>query len=116
MATVRVVSSVVNIGQRGSASGTSTAERAANRLWLAAENIGALLTTAKASALLLKLVRGDGRKLSISVVLSLVLVNLVDRDSGVDDGWLDGLFAQRVGCSRGSGGGRARLRWMDWRR
>jgi hypothetical protein len=42
--------------------------------------------------LTLELVHGDTRKLGSSVVLSLVLVDFVDWDGGVDNRWLDSLL------------------------
>jgi hypothetical protein len=78
-------SALISIGQRGSSGGASASKGSTNRARLAAESIGALLTTTKVSTLALELVHGDTRKLSGSVVLSLVLVYFVDGDSGVDN-------------------------------
>lgn len=82
----------VVLGQRCCACGTCTSEGSADRLWLASESIGTLLTAGQSTALVLELGHGDGREGRSSVVLSLVLVNLVDRNGGVDDRWLDGLL------------------------
>jgi hypothetical protein len=71
--------------------GTSSSDCTTNRLWLAGKSITALLTATELSPLALELVQSDGWELSSSVVLSFILVNLVDGDGGVDDGWLDSL-------------------------
>ena len=39
-----------------------------------------------------EVVHGDGRELGSGVVLSLVLVDLMNRNSSVDDGWLNSLL------------------------
>jgi len=85
-------SGLVSIGQRGCPCGASTAKGSSNRARLAAESIGTLLTATKVSALALELVHGDGRKLAGSMVLGLILVNLMDGNSGVYNGGLDSLL------------------------
>jgi hypothetical protein len=91
LSSVRAVSSIV-ISQRGSTLGASTSESSTNSLWLAAESIRALLAAGEGTSLALELIHGDGRESGSSVVLSLVLVNLMDWDGGVDDRWLDSLL------------------------
>jgi len=59
---------------------------------LAAESIAAFLAAVEVSALALELVHGDGRERASSVVLGFVLVDFVDGDGGVDDGWLNCLL------------------------
>lgn len=65
---------------------------AANSAGLTLEAIVALLTASQDTTLLLKVGHGDGRKGRGGVVLSSVVVNLVDRDGGVDNVRLDGLL------------------------
>lgn len=89
---MRTMSSVISFSQRSGTAGTSTAKRTTNSLWLALESISALLTTAELSTLALELVHGDGWELGSIVVLSLVLVDLMDWNGGVDDGRLDSLL------------------------
>lgn len=64
-----------------------------------------------------EVVHGDDRELSSRVVLSLVLMNLMNRNSSVSDGWLDSLLLHDglnvlvhvvmdvLTCDRGVGGG-----------
>lgn len=91
VSTVSTASAVV-LSQRGCALRTCTSKSSANRSWLAVERISALLTSSESTALLPELGHGDGREGGGSVVLGFVLVDLVDRDGGVNNGWLDGLL------------------------
>jgi len=94
--------SAISVSNGGGTLGTSTADRrlssvlstqgVANRAGLTSELVGALLTAAKRATLLLELSHGDSWESGCGVVLSLVVVNFVDGDDGVDDGWLDGLL------------------------
>lgn len=88
-------------GERGGASsswstkvvgGVVAGESRTDRSWLTLEAISALLTTLERATLLLELGHGDGWESRSGVVLSLVVVNLVDRDGGVDNRWLDSLL------------------------
>jgi hypothetical protein len=86
------VSTRISVGQRGCASGTRATKGTTNSLWLAGKSVSALLATAQVATLVFELIHSDGRELGSSVVLSLVLVDLMNRDGGVDDGWLDRLL------------------------
>ena len=59
---------------------------------LTLETVVTLLAASQDTTLLLKVGHGDGRKSRGAVVLSGVVVNLVDGDSGVDNVRLDGLL------------------------
>lgn len=61
------------------------------RFGLANETVLALLTAGERAALCLELSHGDGGESRGGVVLSSVVVNLVNRNSGVGDVGLDGL-------------------------
>ena len=52
----------------------------------------ALFAASQAAALFLEVRHTDGRECRSSMVFGLILVNLVNGDSGMNDGWLDGLF------------------------
>jgi len=82
----------ITLGQGGGSRCSSAAQSAADGLWLADEGIGALLATGKTAPLVSELIHSDGGELSSSVVFGFVLVDLVDWDGGVDNGWLDGLL------------------------
>lgn len=86
------MSARVSVGQRSSASGTCAAKSTTNSLWLAAKSISALLTTTQVATLSLELIHGDSRELGSSVVRSFVLMNFMDRDGCVNDGWLNRLL------------------------
>ena len=58
------------------------------------EGIVALLATGKSSTLRLELLHGHGRKSSGAVVSGLVVVNLVDRNGGVNNVGLNGLLLE----------------------
>jgi len=85
-------SSSIVLSQRSSAFGASASKGTTNRSWLTSKSISALLTTRKVSSLSVELIHGHGRQRGSSVVLGLILVNLVDRDSGVNNGWLNSLL------------------------
>jgi len=74
----------VLVGGRGAAHGTT------DGTWLAGEAVVALLATSENTALLLEVAHGNGRQSGCGVVLGSVVVNLVDGDSGVNDGRLNG--------------------------
>ena len=76
----------------GKTSGGSNATGAADVLGDALELVVALLTASKSSALGLELLHGHGWESSSLMVGSLVMVNLMDGDGGVDDVGLDGLL------------------------
>jgi hypothetical protein len=80
------------LSQAGGALSTSASECSTNRSWLASERIGALLTTLERSSLCSELVHGDRWKRGSGVVLGLILVDFVDWNGGVHDGWLDSLL------------------------
>jgi hypothetical protein len=69
------------------ASGTST-----NVLWQALEGIVTLLAAGKSSTLVLELIHSHGGESCGAVVGSLVVVNLVNRNSGVHNVGLDSLL------------------------
>lgn len=75
-----------------SAGGGSGSVGAANSAGLTLEAIVTLLAASQDTTLLLKVGHGDGRESRGGVVLSSVVVNLVDRDGGVDNVRLDGLL------------------------
>lgn len=81
-----------SLSQGGSTSGAIASKSTTNRLWLALESISALLTSSEGASLGSELAHADSGESSGSVVLSLVLMNLVDWDGGVDNGWLDSLL------------------------
>jgi len=86
------VSGVVMLSQAGGALSTNTPECSANGSWLASERIGALLTTLERSSFCSELVHADGWERGSSVVLGLILVDFVDWNGGVHDGWLNSLL------------------------
>jgi hypothetical protein len=70
----------------------ASAERRSDGLGLTLETIDTLLASTKAAALSAELLHAHSGESRRSVVLGLVVMNLVDGDGGVDDGWLDGLL------------------------
>jgi len=83
----------------GATDSWASAERATDSSWLTLETVVALLTTGQATTLLLEICHADSRESGGRMVLGLVLVDLVDGNSGVDnrrldslllDDWLDG--------------------------
>jgi len=76
----------------GKTSGGSNATGTADVLGDTLELVVALLTASKSSALGLELLHGHGWESSSLMVGSLVMVNLMDGDGGVDDVGLDGLL------------------------
>jgi len=74
------------------ASTSASAERATDCFWLALKPVVAFLATSQATSLFLEICHADSRKSRGGVVLGLVLVDLMDRDSGVDYRGLDGLL------------------------
>jgi len=90
MSTVSAITSLF-LSERSGARSTVTTKGATNRSWFALECISALFTTSERSSLLLELRHGDSWKCRGSVVLGLVVVDLVDWDSGVNNTWLDSL-------------------------
>ena len=93
---------------------------AEHALWLTLETVVPLLTTSQNTTLLLEVLKADGWKSASGVVLSRVVVNLVNRNSGVSDvrldgllvdNWLDGLVdvVVNVLASKGWGGGASLL-------
>jgi len=87
-----VSTSSIFLGQRRGTSSTNTPESTANRAWLTCESVAALLTTSEGSTLSLELVHGHSREGGSSVMLGLVLVDFMDGDGGVNDGWLNSLL------------------------
>jgi len=95
MGTVRVRSVSTGcflVSERSGTVSTLSTKSSTNRSWLALELICTLLATTEVTTLRLELVQANSWKLSGSVVLGLVLVNLVDWDGGVNNGWLDSLL------------------------
>jgi len=88
--TIAAVGALVSEGS--SAISTLATESSSNRSWLSLEGIGTLLTSTEVAALGFELAHADSWELGSSVVLGLVLVDLVDWDSGVDNRWLDSLL------------------------
>jgi len=82
---LRITLSVANDTKPSSGAGTDV-------LWDTLEGIVALLTASKGSALGLELVHGHGRQSSCAVMGSFVVVNLVNRNSGVNNIGLNGLL------------------------
>lgn len=69
-----------------------TSQSTTNSFWLTLEAIIALLATGKATTLLLEIGHADSRKGRCRVMLGLILMDLVDRDGGVDNRWLNSLL------------------------
>jgi len=69
-----------------------SSESTTNGLWLTSESIRALLASSERTSLVSELVHADRWESGGRVVLSLILVNFVNWDGSVDDGWLDGLL------------------------
>jgi len=90
--TVATRKGVLALSQRGRALSAYAAESSAHSAWLAAERIGALFAAGEGAPLALELVHRHSRERGGSVVLSFVLVDFVDGNGVVDDGWLDGLL------------------------
>lgn len=84
-------SSASGAGDKTSAS-VARAKSAANRAWLALETVIALLTTGQNTALLLEVGHANSWESGSGVVLGSVVVNLMNRDCGVNDVGLDGLL------------------------
>jgi len=82
----------ISIGQARCTSGASTTESSTHRSRLASKRISSLLTSTKLTALAFEIFHGDGWKLAGSVVLGFILMNLMNRDGGVDNGVLKGLL------------------------
>lgn len=78
--------------QARGAPSTLPTESSAHRSWLAGKRISSLLASTELAALALELRQGHRWELARSVVLGLVLVNLVNRDGGVDNGRLNRLL------------------------
>jgi len=89
---VRVVGSTSNSSTGNTSANTGSTESTTNRAGLTLEAIEALLTTSENTTLLLEVSHADNRESRGGVVLSSVVVNLVDGNSGVDDGRLDGFY------------------------
>lgn len=87
-----VVSGGLAIGERRGAGSSGAPERAPDGLGLTFEGVGVLLAAAEIASLALELVHGHGGQLGGGVVLWLVLVDLMDRDGGMNHGRLDGLL------------------------
>jgi len=114
--TMGAVRCVISISQRCGTTGTSSSEGTANSLWLTGESITSLFASGQSTALALELVHGDRGQLGGCVVLGLILVDFVDRDSGVNNGRLncllldDGLnilmdvVVDMLACNGGVGG------------
>jgi hypothetical protein len=86
------VATIVLSSKRSCAMSTFATKSSPNRSWLALESICTLLATTKVTALVLELIHANSWELGSCVVLGLVLVNLVDRNGGVNDGWLNSLL------------------------
>jgi len=69
-----------------------SAERAADCSRLTLETVVTLFTTGQATTLLLEICHADSRESAGRMVFGLVLVDLVDGNSGVDNRRLDGLL------------------------
>ena len=89
---------IVGASGAGGTGGTSGSLRrvasksTANSSWFTLKPIIALLTALQAATLLLEIRHTDSRKCRGSMVLRLVLMDFVNRDRGVDNGWLNGLL------------------------
>lgn len=77
-------------GVAGGAGGAS--EGTSNSSWLTLKPIVTLFTAGQAPALLLEVCHADSGQSRCGVVLGFIVVDFVDGDGGVDDGWLDGLL------------------------
>lgn len=73
------------------AGGTST-EGGGNWLGLTLKPVDTLLASTEATSLRAELIHADSGESRGGVVLSLVVVDFVDGNGGVDDGWLDSLL------------------------
>jgi len=82
----------ISVSQACSAPGTLPTESSAHRFWLAGKRISSLLASTELTALARELRQGHRWELASSVVLGLVLVNLMDRNGGVDNGRLNRLL------------------------
>lgn len=90
---VTVVTAVASgPGQASGAHSARRSESTANCSWLTLKTVVTLLTAGQAPALLLEVGHAHSGKSGRCVVLSLVVVDFVDRDGGVDDRWLDSLL------------------------
>jgi len=82
----------LSVSQARRAASPLPTESSAHRSWLAGKRISSLLASTKLTALALEFRQGHRWELAGSVVLGLVLVDLVNRDGGVDNGRLDRLL------------------------
>lgn len=82
---------ISSLGQGGSACADTDGSRWCSS-WLAGEPIGALLTTIQGAALLSELLHCYGWEGGGGLEACFVVVDFVDWDGGVDDGWGDGLL------------------------
>lgn len=69
-----------------------TAQNGFHSLWLTLETIDSLASAGKRSALSLELAETDGGESRSGVNDGLLMMHLVDRNGGVDDGGLDNLL------------------------
>ena len=77
---------------RGTSGRRTSSQSTANTSRLTLKSIIALFTAGQTSTLLLEVSHADSGQSRCRVMLRFVLVNLMDGNSGVDDGWLDGLL------------------------
>lgn len=83
---------VVAVGGNSSTCLVDIIAGAANWLWAAIEGVRSLITSGQGTALLLVVCHADSWELRCSMMLSGVMVNLMDRNCGVDNMWLDSLL------------------------
>ncbi len=83
---------ILTLSERSCALGACATKSSPHRPWLAAERVGALFAAGEGATLTLEFVHRHSRERGGSVVLRFVLVDFVDGDSVVDDGWLDCLL------------------------
>ena len=84
--------SVVTVMAGGASGASGASEGTANSSWLTLEPIITLFTAGQAPALLLEVCHADSGQRRCGVVLGFIVVDFVDGDGGVDDGWLDSLL------------------------
>ena len=84
--------SVVTVMAGGAGGASGASEGTSNSSWLTLEPIITLFTAGQAPALLLEVCHADSGQRRCGVVLAFIVVDFVDGDGGVDDGWLDSLL------------------------
>jgi len=82
----------ITIGQRSRSISTVAPKSSSLKSRCTIKLISTFLATGNMPSLAIEFIHCDGRELCSRVVLRLILVDFMDGNSGVDDGWLDGLF------------------------